>query len=830
MFGCFLCKLKFNTSSDVINHLKNFHRVPSIFKFICTYPQCTQQFQSIYSYKTHLKKHEAKNIPLCNTLTTQFLPTDMFPNRDDYNASTETAVTSQQKIEQINICQANNEDIRFRASSSNSVNENNFYIENDLIAFILSLHSQYNFSRKNVNIQNLTQTSITAPISNFITNSILPYTENSVIHDKLERLSTFLKDPFKTIKSEYKFFKHISSIGIYSHPKCFTINNTLTEVVINNTPTIDDNVVQGCIVDVRFQFKKYFECDGVLEKTLDNIKQIKTCQKLCNFINASTWRDKCSNNHNCSKILLPYYLYFDDFEINDTLSSHAGVQKLCGIYCCFPTIPQYQLSKLSNILVLGFIKSIDMHTFGNKQCLNKFTEDLKVLEQEGIILNPEKDNTIRIYFKLGLVLGDNLALNDILGFNVSFSSTFFCRICKRSKIQTQSDVQQMNTFLRDKNNYIIDSLIEDASKTGIKEPSIFNTIPSFHVTENVSFDIMHDLFNGVCNYNLAHVLNNFIYKKKYFTLEILNYRKQMFNYGPTQIGNVSSPIRQNSIKTHNFKMTASEMKCFVHFILLMIGDLIPLEDEVYEFLNLFVQIIDIILQIHFTEADLAKLDSLIQKHHRMYVTLFTDHLKPKHHFMVHYTYVIRKSGTLRHQWCFCFEALHQNHKCYARNISSRLNIPLTLTIKTQLDFANRILNKNFFASEVAYKISTTVDLGNGKYDLFRVQIDLSSSEGLNEVMYKGSKYKKGYVIFDSTEEQPNVYEIFEIIVNKDVCYFLCFHWEVVEYLPHYLAYKIATNSTCAVIKRLNDICNVPTHFFFLPTGERIVRLAGISSN
>lgn len=45
---------------------------------------------------------------------------------------------------------------------------------------------------------------------------------------------------------------------------------------------------------------------------------------------------------------------------------------------------------------------------------------------------------------------------------------------------------------------------------------------------------MHDVLEGVCNYDLVPLLNNFILKFKYFTLDTLNNRIQCFNYGPIE--------------------------------------------------------------------------------------------------------------------------------------------------------------------------------------------------------------------------------------------------------------------------------------------------------
>lgn len=78
--------------------------------------------------------------------------------------------------------------------------------------------------------------------------------------------------------------------------------------------------------------------------------------------------------------------------------------------------------------------------------------------------------------------------------------------------------------------------------TGIKENCVFNSIPSFHVTNNYYFDIMHDIFEGVCRYDISKILVHFIEKSKFFSIDVLNNRKQMFHYGETEIGNISPPF------------------------------------------------------------------------------------------------------------------------------------------------------------------------------------------------------------------------------------------------------------------------------------------------
>lgn len=99
-----------------------------------------------------------------------------------------------------------------------------------------------------------------------------------------------------------------------------------------------------------------------------------------------------------------------------------------------------------------------------------------------------------IKFIVCLILGDNLGVNDILGFTKGCNTNFFCRFCKLKKIVTQSQLIEELKALRNYQNYCAYVLIGDLSKTGINEYSVFNDIYKFHVTRNFSVDVLHDFF------------------------------------------------------------------------------------------------------------------------------------------------------------------------------------------------------------------------------------------------------------------------------------------------------------------------------------------------
>src|SRR5436190_24149316 len=106
----------------------------------------------------------------------------------------------------------------------------------------------------------------------------------------------------------------------------------------------------------------------------------------------------------------------------------------------------------------------------------------------------------RVYFVVVALLGDNLAsmasigINGLFGFNESFVSEYFCRICRASKFVTCCTKFEDQNLLRTFKNYTQDGA---NFSHGIKEDCVINEIPHFDCTTNYTCDIMHDLFEDV---------------------------------------------------------------------------------------------------------------------------------------------------------------------------------------------------------------------------------------------------------------------------------------------------------------------------------------------
>ncbi|XP_055544170.1 uncharacterized protein LOC129729547 [Wyeomyia smithii] len=278
------------------------------------------------------------------------------------------------------------------------------------------------------------------------------------------------------------------------------------------------------LMPLEYQIKIFFQCEDLLEKTVFNTTKLEKSVNILNFVAASKWkqiREKYEND-----VIIPIWLYSDEFGVNDTQSSHSNRHSICGIYYSFPTFPEEFQGKLCNIFVAGMLKKVDIKTLGINKLISALVDKFKELEEVGITFTLNGRETV-VRFVLCLVQGDNLGMHTMLHSSHSFNATFYCRFCRRPKELLKRDVKEHADCIRRRQDYNEDIIINQHSEAGISGNSIFNTLPSFHVMENRSVDAMHDIFsNGICKYGFTVALDYFIFEKKYFTVNQFNSNRQ----------------------------------------------------------------------------------------------------------------------------------------------------------------------------------------------------------------------------------------------------------------------------------------------------------------
>ena len=73
----------------------------------------------------------------------------------------------------------------------------------------------------------------------------------------------------------------------------------------------------------------------------------------------------------------------------------------------------------------------------------------------------------------------------------------------------------------------------------------------FSVIDGLPGDVMHDLLEGVLQYEFKEMLKIFINEEKYLTLDQLNERIKRFDYGYYNDKNRPSPISQQTLNNAN---------------------------------------------------------------------------------------------------------------------------------------------------------------------------------------------------------------------------------------------------------------------------------------
>jgi len=224
-------------------------------------------------------------------------------------------------------------------------------------------------------------------------------------------------------------------------------------------------------------------------------------------------------------------------------------------------------------------------------------------------------------------------------------------MCKQHRDEMATTTVVDHSILRTLQSYSDDVNMQALEMTGIKQKCVWEAIPSFSFISSICFDIMHDLFEGVCSYDLALIIRHLVYFKKFLSLETLNNRIFYFDYGPTESGNAVPRINREHLLSGKLKFSATEMLCFVRYFGLMIGDLIPNEDDCWLLYIKLKSIVDIVTAPYVNIRSLNYLATLISEHHKMYLSAFPDMtLKPKHHYMLHYRQIMRNVGPL---WFVC---------------------------------------------------------------------------------------------------------------------------------------------------------------------------------
>lgn len=271
----------------------------------------------------------------------------------------------------------------------------------------------------------------------------------------------------------------------------------------------------------------------------------------------------------------------------------------------------------------------------------------------------------------------------------------------------------------------------------------------------------------------------------------------MYNDADTVI----PPILESPLKNKYLIMSASEMLCLVRNFTFIIGDLIELNDEVWGYYLLLLEMTEILTAQTFTNELLEYLENLISEHNENFINVFHEKLKPKFHLLLHYPRIIRKIGPPIFYSSYKCESKHREIKKVCDSITSRRQIPLSAANRCQLKSCCRYLSKRGFNDCINYSKPSH-------------QTQVIDTEILVEwYEINGVKYKINAVIVNNFDEfdEPIFYLIDDIIINKvddKIVTFNCSLLNTIEFDPHMRAYNVVKTDLKKSLP-LNNCNSVP---------------------
>lgn len=634
------------------------------------------------------------------------------------------------------------------------------------------------------------------------------------------------KEIFSELSTRYKQEKYISHHFKVIKPKPVLLGHRFESLVDSQTGQTNQVAV-----------RETFQYVSILE-TLEMLLRSKFVQY--EVLNGHISVDGCMRDY-CDgemfqkhplfaveKGAIQINLFFDEVEVTNPLGSKTGIHKLGAFYFVLKNLPPRFNASLGNIHLLAMCNCVDIKKYGFDPILAPFMEELHKLESDdGVTFQVDKDKYFTLRGSLALVSADNLGGNSLFGFVESFSANMPCRVCTGNKDEFQTKFIGEQFQLRSKrehNEHVEQSSRNPAScsTSGVKRQCILNTSKFFHVTSNFCPDVMHDVLEGIAPMEVKLVLKALIYDAQLFTLDQLNLKLSCHSYGFSDKPNKPSQIMPHTLKSsdHSLKQRASQMWCLIRVLPFLIGDFIPKGNRFWELILKLRKIMDIVFAPKVTKGQCIFLRSLIEEHHTHFKSVFPDvKLIPKHHFLVHYPFMMDQVGPLVHTWCMRFEAKHMFAKRLSAVVCCFKDICKTVTERHQMSHCGKWFLESSNAIEAAMSVPDVTPCQVCDIDGFQLLLqDISGLSAEDEIhvadliTYFGTVYRVGMAVaVDILNECPKFCRIKSILLIGQSIYLHGDSWEVSHFEEHLHSFAVHRDQNDIFTKLENLVDFHPLH-------------------
>lgn len=803
---CFICSKVTVDVSGLFRHFSYFHNNHTFSIYRCIEDGCRRTFHLKNTFRKHISiQHGSRSSCSSSNLVSDVASTSHPSKKFPVQPSCSSEVTLIKSVE-----------------SSNS-----------LTLLLASLHANPLLPKNAVQcvvdgMRNYMCEELSNNIGNIFDEMVTSVQNDSDITVFKDKFLSAVQSPLDSFKTEHLRLKHFLTEGSYVPPKEITIGQRMSTIRRGGVVNVKPTVCTEQFIPLRLTLQKFFSLNNIMSETLHYINSLSTGQRkgvLENFIQGTFWSTRIKNNE--GKLVFPLFMFFDDYESGNVLGSHSGIHKLGAVYVSVGCIPPHRASSLSNIFLTLLFHSSDRVSFGNAVIFHPIIEEFNFLSENGIQIDTA-DFKGTLYFELALILGDNLGIHSITGFNESFSSNFPCRICTIPKEELKKQCYENVNLLRNSAQYDRQLAECNSSNTGIKEKCVWLDVKGFNLFEQVGVDVMHDILEGVAKYIMCFVTWKYVSILKYFSIQVLNDKISCFDYGPDSS---SKPCLLNidHISKGNMRLSASEMLTFVRYFGLLIGEYVPFDEQHWILYTTLRKIIDLVMcqKVTCHTGDLLK--CLVGELNEMYLALTNEYLKPKFHFLTHYPSFMIKYGPIVNFWSMRYEAKHRLSKIAARASFNRRNITLTLANKHQMQ-----LNEVFLKGHLNNIISVGPDrnMSIEMHTDIITALNLSADEPLRRIAWvkvKGTEYKSHTILTEDIDDLGGA--TFMVIRNiymysEERVIFECAMFNTLEFDDHFNSFEVAVpdNVKKKIIFYDSLACHVPNNITILSSGQKFITL------
>lgn len=465
----------------------------------------------------------------------------------------------------------------------------------------------------------------------------------------------------------------------------------------------------------------------------------------------------------------------DDFGICNPLGPKSTTNKVNAVYMKIRNMPEEYLSKDDNVYVIGISNSDDLKTKETdfNDIWRLIQREISVLEETGIDIG----QGMKIRGSIACLTFDNLGASTALGFAEGTNTSYYCRICEVPKCECQTLCQEDKSKYRTKESYKENLKIVEESETvrfletkGIKRPCVLNGLKFFHMIDCPFQDPLHDLNEGIQREFMKRFFEYLIDKKVMSEISLTR-KIQNFDYGFLKKTASPSAIL---LGKKNLNQTGSQTICLLQnlpFIFFEYRNDKKLK-SIWKCMLTLIEISQIAYSAELREEDVSRLEEMVTLHLNLYKKCFNTHLMPKHHFLLHYAYIIRTMGPIKFLSTIRFESKHQQMKKLMNNSRNFRNVTKTITEKHQyqLQFKTNTYTDN--ESSAKKKILSGGDAVLKHFD--HLEVDRVYELGWFKI--NQYHYKNGLFI----QHDGLLFEITRCLVANDEYYLQCDQFQIIE--------------------------------------------------